>query len=157
MSENNETQNMAAAADQAGTEKQLEQTEQEEKKYTDSDVDRIVSKKLKREREKVKKMLTEGEQLNEIEIRERNVLKREMMADAREQLVSEGLPDGLAALLNYENEEAFKESYELAKNVFNEAVKAYLIEKARGTTPKVYGGHNGVNDSIAAAFSPTVR
>lgn len=156
MSENNETQNMEAAAidERAGVN---EQAEQEEKKYTDSDVDRIVSKKLKRERERVRKTLTESEQLSEIEIRERNVLKREMMADAREQLKSEGLPDGLAELMNYESKETFEESYELTKNVFNEAIKAYLIEKARGATPKAFSSPSGANDSIAAAFSPTVR
>ena len=49
-----------------------------EKKYTDADVDRIVSKRLNREREKLSKALGEGQKESELEIRERKVLEREL-------------------------------------------------------------------------------
>ena len=76
-----------------------------EKKYTDADVDRIVSKRLNREREKLSKALGEGQKESELEIRERKVLERELSIEVREKLEKDKLPQSLSKLMNYSSAE----------------------------------------------------
>ena len=61
-----------------------ENTTPEEKKYTDSDVDKIVSKKIARELERMRKIFEEEQQENELEAREMKRLTRELQADAKD-------------------------------------------------------------------------
>lgn len=113
-----------------------ENTTPEEKKYTDSDVDKIVSKKIARERERMRKIFEEEQQENELEARERKILTRELQADAKDKLISEGLPYTLASLMSYEDKERFEESYKEVTTIFREAVQRGIKDVLRGPTPK---------------------
>ena len=127
-----------------------EREEHQEKKYTDEDVNKIVAKKIKRERERLRKAFDDEQQENELEKRERDVLKRELRADAKDMLVDEGLPNTLANLMDYEDKEAFDKSYEEVTRIFREAVQRGIKDALKGEAPKI--GSGGGHDPIAEAF-----
>ena len=103
----------AGAEEQAGAqgEQSEEIQDQPEKKYTDADVDRIVAKKIAAERKRIQKLFKAEQQESEIEKRERDVTRRELMADAKDALVSDGLPSSLAKVMDYSDKEAYEKSY----------------------------------------------
>ena len=68
----------AATAETAGSAEN-----QAEKRYTDADVDRIIASKLAREREKFSKQKEAEQQESDFEKRERELIIRELKADAR--------------------------------------------------------------------------
>lgn len=127
-----------------------------ERKYTDADVDRIVAKKIAAERQKMQKLLNEGQQESELEIRERNVLKRELMADAKDALLNEGLPISLASVMNYGSKEDYEKSFKELTDVFREALTAECKRHFGMPAPKVSTG-NGEDKAIADAFAPKAR
>ena len=98
--------NSVDGAGAASTGEQAGSREDQEKKYTDADVDRIVAKKIAAERSKAAKQQNE-----ELEQRERNVARRELSLKASERLSESGFPKELSELMNFSNEEAFEESY----------------------------------------------
>lgn len=82
------------------------------KTFTQEDVNRIISERLGKEREKIKK-----EQETALEKREKEIAIREMRMNAREKLNSRGLPSELVDAINYSDEESIDKSIEiLAKN-----------------------------------------
>ena len=109
---------------------------QKVKKYTDEDVDRIVAKKIAAERKRAAKALEIDNQESDLEIRERNIAKREMLMDVKERLEGDGLPAALANLINYESREDMDKSYKDVINVFNDCVAVGIKNAIRGTTPK---------------------
>lgn len=127
-----------------------EREEYQEKKYTDEDVNKIVAKKLKRERERLRKAFDDEQQENEIEKRERDVLKRELKADAKDMLVEEGLPYTLAGLMDYEDKEAFDKSYKEVTSIFREAVQRGVKDVLKGNAPRASTGN--MKDPIKEAF-----
>lgn len=127
-----------------------EREEHQEKKYTDEDVNKIVAKKLKRERERLRKAFDDEQQENEIEKRERDVLKRELKADAKDMLVEEGLPYTLAGLMDYEDKEAFDKSYKEVTSIFREAVQRGVKDVLKGNAPRASTGN--MKDPIKEAF-----
>lgn len=150
----------AATGETAGAQSNGEgQTGQDdpEKKYTDSDVDRIVAKKIAAERKKMQKLFNDEQQESEIEIRERNVRKREMMADARDSLSGDGLPSALAELLDYSDQDAYQKSYESVTRIFREAVQQAAKIAFAGTSPRAGTGREHSADAIANAFAPSAR
>lgn len=127
-----------------------------EKKYTDQDVDRIVSKKIAAERKRMAKLFNEEQQESELEKRERNVLVRELKADAKDALIRDGLPSTLANLLNYGSEEDFKSSYMEVKKIFEDALQLALKDTLRGQTPR-RGVVSSGDAALRNAFSPNAR
>lgn len=140
----------AGAEDQAGAQGN------QEKKYTDADVDRIVARKIAAERNKSQKLLEKEQQESEIERRERDVQRRELTVEAKEKLAGEGLPGSLAEIMNYDSKEEFFQSYEKVTAAFREALRGERQNKLSGRTP--VNPDNGFSDqSIADAFAPPAR
>ena len=148
----------AAAEEPAGAETQPEEPKQQEqpKKYTDADVDRIIAKKIAAERKRMTKLFNEEQQENEIEIRERNVLKRELAADAKDALIKEGLPYTLASLLNYDSKEDYECSYKEVTSIFREAIGLGIRDALKGDMPRTGRPWSG-DDGIRNAFAPKAR
>ena len=138
--------NSVDGAGAASTGEQAGSREDQEKKYTDADVDRIVAKKIAAERSKAAKQQNE-----ELEQRERNVARRELSLKASERLSESGFPKELSELMNFSNEEAFEESYEKVTKVF------------RDTSKPILSGRNPANpdvdsfDPVREAFKPPIR
>ena len=147
----------AEAQDEQGAEGQ----KQPEKKYTDADVDRIIAKKIAAERKRMQKLF-EGEQHeSELEIRERNVLRRELSADAKDRLINDGFPSSLADIMNYSDKDSFEKSYQDVTNVFREAMAVEYKRRFSGSVPKA-GADRGNREldrdrKLANAFAPPKR
>lgn len=131
---------VAESVEVATTEKnadvQGEEKQKMEKKYTDADVDRIISKKIAAERKRMQKLFNEEQQESELEKRERAVLLREMKADAKDTLIERGLPSSLAGLLNYSDKETLENSLNEVGKIFNAAVEQSVKSRLRGETPR---------------------
>lgn len=160
MDENMEMLQQEQKADDATAEViagvQGEQEQQPEKKYTDADVDRIVAKKIAAERKRLEKLFHEEQQMSDIEIRERNVLLRELKVDAHEMFAERGIPTSLAAVLNYDSKEKLIESLEAVDKAFQEALQEKVGEIFResGYTPKKGSIFSGGSAAIQSAFKP---
>ena len=152
----------ATTEEQAGANDNSQETPQEqqqEKKYTDADVDKIVAKKIAKERARLSKMFNDEQQESDLEIRERNVLVRELKADAKDKLVEDGLPYTLADLMAYDSKENFSKSYDEVTTIFREAVQRGVKNVLRGPVPRVgTGNRTGSQESrIQNAFAPKAR
>lgn len=134
-----ETEEVGASTteEQGGNEQESATEQKPEKKYTDADVDRIVSKRLNREREKLSKALGEGQKESELEIRERKVLERELNIEVKERLEKDGLPQSLSKLMNYSSAEGFTKSYDEITETFKEALRTAIKPYIAGRTPRV--------------------
>lgn len=143
----------ATTEEQAGT---LDTVGEEapEKKYTDADLDRIIARKIAAERKRMSKMFND-EQQNELEERERNVLRRELKADAKDALIQEGLPASLADILKYDSKEEYESSLKTVTAAFREIVRQAVKDSLRGQTPR--RGNPSTGDMIRDAFSPNAR
>ena len=106
-----------------------------EKKYTDDDVNKIVARKIAAERKKMSKMFNDGLQ-EELEAREKDLLRRELRMDIQERFIAEGKPLQLLDCINYSSKEECEKSCEAIVKAFNEAVGTYAKEIFRGSTPK---------------------
>ena len=126
------------------TEKQSDQVEVQEKKYTDADVDRIVSKKISRERDRLQKLFKEEQQVSDLDERERNVSIREMKADAREELERRGLPLRLADMLNFSDRETMEKGLDSLEQSFREAVAFGIKDAIRGEVPRTGHGYHSI-------------
>ena len=94
------------------------------------------------EAEKLAKMTKEEkaqymQQKKEKELSEREVAitRKELMAEARNTLAGDGLPQELAEVLNYTDADACKKSMETVKTAFQKAVEAAVEEKLKGGKP----------------------
>lgn len=123
-----------------------------ELKYTDEDVNRIVSNRLARERNRMKKLFDEEQHESELDEREKKVLMRELKADAKDVLYEMGMPVGLAELLDYTDKESMEKSIETVKTIFNDALAFALKDKLRGTTPRAITHGSSADAAIAEAF-----
>lgn len=151
-----ETEEVGASTteEQDGKEQESAMEQKPEKKYTDADVDRIVSKRLNREREKLSKALGEGQKESELEIRERKVLERELNIEVKEKLEKDGLPQSLSKLMNYSSAEGFTKSYDEITGVFKEALRTAIKPYIAGRVPKVGSSNfsNNTEQQIADIF-----
>lgn len=136
-------------ADQAGEQTNTEQHELE-RTFTQDEVNDIVQKRLAKERERLSKVFQEEKQLSELEERERNILKRELKADAIEELNRQKLPPRLAELLDYSSEENLQSSMKEVISIFKGALGERLKPYARQTNPFEGMGGSGINTSDAA-------
>ena len=143
--------NVDAVTTEENTGTQSEEVQREApepvKKYTDKDVDRIVAKKIAAERKRMSKLFETEQQTSEIEQRERNVLLRELKADAKDLLVDRGFPSALSSLLNYSSKEAMEQSIDEVGAIFNDAVQRCVRDKLRGSTPIGYRGTGGTKET----------
>lgn len=127
---------------------------EDEKKFTQSDVDKMIKDRISREQGKIDKLKKEIEDIKltaqmtaeekakherEKEIEEFNKMKadltaRELKMTAVEELASKGLPKSFVSLLNMTSEEAMKESIEVLQKEYSAAVNA--------------GAQNKINDVL---------
>lgn len=151
----------AGAEDQAGAqgEQGAEGQEQPEKKYTDADVDRIIAKKIAAERKRMQKLFDGEQQESEIEKRERDVTRRELMADAKDRLIGDELPSSLAEIMNYSDKESFEKSYQDVTAVFREAMQMEYKRRFSSRPPRVGTGSREISQerALADAFAPPKR
>ena len=94
------------------------------------------------EAEKLAKMTKEEkaqymQQKKEKELSEREtaITRKELMAEARNTLAGDGLPQELAEVLNYTDADACKKSMETVKAAFQKAVEEAVEEKLKGGKP----------------------
>ena len=78
----------------------------------------------------------------ELTDREAAITRKELMAEAKNTLASDGLPQELAEVLNYSDADTCKKSMEKVKEVFQRAVETAVEEKLIGGKPpkKASGG-----------------
>ena len=78
----------------------------------------------------------------ELTDREAAITRKELMAEAKNTLASDGLPQELAEVLNYSDADTCKKSMEKVKEVFQRAVETAVEEKLKGGKPpkKASGG-----------------
>ena len=74
--------------------------------------------------------------------REAAITRKELMAEAKNNLASDGLPQELAEVLDYSDADTCKKSMEKVKEVFQRAVETAVEEKLKGGKPpkKAPGG-----------------
>lgn len=159
--ESTEDAQAAGAEEQAGAqgEQGAEGQEQPEKKYTDADVDRIIAKKIAAERKRMQKLFEGEQQESEIEKRERDVTRRELMADAKDRLIGDELPSSLAEIMNYSDKESFEKSYQDVTAVFREAMQMEYKRRFSSRPPRVGTGSRETPQerALADAFAPPKR
>lgn len=83
--------------------------EQEDRTFTQEEVDEIVRKRLARERKR-----TEPDSGDD---REKSLEERELKVMAREKLLAEGMPSQLADILRYSDEETLEEAMNTIKSL----------------------------------------
>ena len=78
----------------------------------------------------------------ELDDREAAITRKELMAEAKNTLASDGLPQELAEVLDYSDADTCKKSMEKVKEVFQRAVETAVEEKLKGGKPpkKAPGG-----------------
>lgn len=78
----------------------------------------------------------------ELTDREAAITRKELMAEAKNTLASDGLPQELAEVLDYSDADTYKKSMEKVKEVFQRAVETAVEEKLKGGKPpkKAPGG-----------------
>lgn len=163
-----ETQAEAAAEQGKATEQKKEpetaaDAKKDEPKYTDADLDRIISKKFAEFQAKSEKKVAEAQKLAEMNAQEKaeyslkqeqeahaatqkelDALKRkdalgEMSKTARKMLADDGIsiPDELLSFIVTTDAEETKTAVTGFSKLFKSAVEAAAKENARGTTPKL--------------------
>ncbi len=132
-----------------------DQDKQEEKKYTDEEVNEIVKRKLAKWEKDKAKAVSEAEKLAKMNEEEKSNYERQKLKDrlaelerketlhemaktARSILADKGIQveENLLSHLITEDAETTKESVESFAGLFTEAVDKAVIEKLKGKTPK---------------------
>lgn len=121
--ETTEQQEAAAQTEPTGAEKETGKT------FTQEEVDKIVEKRLNRERKKFSSLLN-GEDPREADLaeREKAVTIKELRADAKATLAEKGFPADALELLNYTDKESCDKSIEALENAVN-AIVQKKVEK----------------------------
>lgn len=147
---------------------QDEQTQQEdEKKYTDKDMDEIVKKRLARERKKLEAEIAEAlkeadeakkfavmnekekaqyeheKMAEELAALKADKVRSEMSATARKMLAEQNITvsDGIVHSLITEDAESTKTNIDAFAAAFNDAVNKEVEARLKGQTPKKLGGN----------------
>lgn len=102
------------------------------------------------------KLFNDEQQESELDKRERDVLKRELRADAKDTLTRQGLPSTLADLIDYSDKESSEQSLENVISIFREATAQGIKNALRGHAPRVGASLPG-KDPIADAFAKKAR
>lgn len=123
------------------------------KMFTQDDVDKVVQKRLSRERkkweqeqqqeqdeatklagmnEKQKKEYQEKKREDKLNEREKEITKRELTATAKEMLAEKGLPMSLSSILDYTDADSCNASIDVVEKAFQEAVQKAIDDKIKG-------------------------
>lgn len=93
------------------------------------------AEKLAKMTKEEKEQYLQNKRTKELNDREANITKRELMAAAKNTLAEKKLPAGLAEVLNYTDADSCKKSMEAVEKAFQEAVEAAVEEKLKGGRP----------------------
>jgi len=91
--------------------------------------------KLSKMTELERKAYEQKKEAEKIAERERNITRRELMAEAKNTLGDKKLPAALAEILDYSDAEKCNSSLAIVEKAFNEAVEAGVNEKLKGGKP----------------------
>lgn len=150
-----------------------EEDGKESKKFTQDDLNKIISDRLSKERKKwdeelsskVEEAKTEAQKLakmnaeqkaeyerkqleEQLTKREAEITKRELRATALETLAEKGLPKQLAEVLVYTDAEATNTSIEAVEKSFRDAVEQAVNDRLKNSTPPKTGGSGGTPSSL---------
>lgn len=123
-------------------ERQLARTLEAERGKWEQETNRRVSA-ARAEGERVAGLSAEErlrERENALTGRERDILRRELRAEAVQVLVGRGLPGELADALNYEDRESCERSIEQTDRVFRAAVQAGISQRLGQNPPQADAG-----------------
>nr|DAT30377.1 MAG TPA: capsid scaffolding protein [Caudoviricetes sp.] len=150
---NEETQTVETVEAQGvPAEPTIEEQPQDEKKYTDADVDEIINKKFAKwkseqeakenEAKKLAKMNADEKQKYQLDQREQELANREQVlarkeltAEAKAMLSERGLPVELVAVVDLSNAEAVTESVASIQKTWEDAVQKGVSERMKGSAP----------------------
>lgn len=93
------------------------------------------AERLAKMTEAEKKEYLQDKKEKDLAAREAEVTKKELMAEAKNTLASDGLPQELAEVLDYTDADACKKSMDTVKKAFQKAVEAAVEEKLKGGKP----------------------
>lgn len=93
------------------------------------------AERLAKMTEAEKKEYLQDKKEKELAAREAEVTKKELMAEAKNTLSSDGLPQELAEVLDYTDADTCKKSMDTVKKAFQKAVEAAVEEKLKGGKP----------------------
>lgn len=95
--------------------------------------------------------------MKDLDAREKSLKQRELRTAAIEELSKEQLPTELADCFNYESDESFRLSKEKCVKAFQEAIKAAVNERIRGSrTPKA-SSEGAKGDARRTSFADTIN
>ena len=150
---NEETQTVETVEAQGvPAEPTIETQPQDEKKYTDADVDAIIDKKFAKwkseqeakenEAKKLAKMNADEKQKYQLDQREQELANREQVlarkeltAEAKTMLSERGLPIELVAVVDLTNAEAVSESVASIQKMWEDAVQKGVSDRMKGSAP----------------------
>lgn len=138
-------------------------TPQDEKKYTDADVDEIINKKFAKwkaeqekaesEAKKLAKMNAEDKQKYQLDKREQDladreaeITRRELTAEAKTILSERGLPYELVDVVNLTDADSVRDSIDALQKSWEAAVQKGVADKMKGGAPmkKAPADSNGI-------------
>ena len=132
---------------------QIRQSAGEEKTFTQEEVNKIVEKRLNRERQKFASVLNQDDPREAaLAERERAVMARELRIDATETFLKEGLPAELLDLLNYTDKESCEQSIELVRHTYMANVNAAVERRLMGGKPPRRPPQEEPADALRGAF-----
>ena len=108
---------------------------QDEKKYTDADVDAIIDKKLAKMNADEKKDYQLKQLEQELADREKAIARKELTAEAKAMLSERGLPVELVAVVDLSNAEAVTESVASIQKTWEDAVQKGVSDRMKGSAP----------------------
>nr|DAT04134.1 MAG TPA: capsid scaffolding protein [Caudoviricetes sp.] len=128
------------------------QQPQDEKKYTDADVDEIINKKFAKWKSDQEAKETEAKKLakmnadekkeyqldqreQELADREQVLARKELTAEAKAMLSERGLPVELVAVVDLSNAEAVTESVASIQKTWEDAVQKGVSDRMKGSAP----------------------
>lgn len=150
---NEETQTVETVEEQVvPAEPTIETQPQDEKKYTDADVDAIIDKKFAKwkseqeakenEAKKLAKMNADEKQKYQLDQREQElanreqaIARKELTAEAKAMLSERGLPVELVSVVDLSNAEAVTESVASIQKTWEDAVQKGVSDRMKGSAP----------------------
>ena len=130
----------------------IEKQPQDEKKYTDAEVDEIINKKFAKwkseqeakenEAKKLAKMNADEKQKYQLDQREQElanreqaIARKELTAEAKAMLSERGLPVELVNVVDLSNAEAVTESVASIQKTWEDAVQKGIADRMKGSAP----------------------
>lgn len=130
----------------------IEEQPQDEKKYTDADVDEIINKKYAKwkleqeakenEAKKLAKMNADEKQQYQLDQREQElanreqaIARKELTAEAKTMLSERGLPIELVGVIDLTNAETVTDSVANIQKLWEEAVQKGIADRTKGSAP----------------------